>query len=124
MSISIENKLEQLFAKSTSRLYAKGDIIVCADRDPEGVMLIDSGIVEQYDLTSAGNKLVVNRFKPKAFFPMSWAINRTPNPYFYSAATSVSVRYVAADTVMSFIKQNPDVALDLLSRVYSGTDGI
>lgn len=124
MNESTDSKLRRLFANSATRLYAKGDIIICAGHDPEGVMLIEDGIVEQYDLTPAGNRLVINRFKPKAFFPMSWAINKTPNDYYFAAATSVSVRYTAADKVTDFIMYNPDVAYDLLRRVFSGTDGI
>ncbi len=124
MDISTDVKLEQLFANSPARLYTKGDIIICADHDPESVMLIEKGIVEQYDLTPAGNKMVVNRFKPKAFFPMSWAINKMPNRYFFSATTNVTIRYVSADKAVEFIKHNPDVAFDLLRRVFSGADGM
>lgn len=124
MSVATNTKLEKLFAGAPSRLYAPGNTIVCAGRDPDGVMLIDSGIVEQYDVTAAGNKVVVNRFRPGAFFPMSWALNRTPNEYFFGAADSVTVRYVPAEKVVRFLRQNPDMALDLLSRVFRGTDGM
>ena len=124
MDLLIQTKLEKLFANASTRLYAKGDTITLAGHDPEGVMLIDSGDVEQYDLTSAGEKIIINRFKPKAFFPMSWAINKTPNTYFYSATSNVTIRCLPADTVIEFIKHNPDVMFDLLSRVYKGTDGI
>ena len=124
MDTSTDAKLSQLFADSSARLYAKGDIIICAGHEPEGIMLIEQGVVEQYDLTPAGNKIVINRFKPQAFFPMSWAINKTPNIYFYSATTSVRLRFIHADKATDFIRHNSDVAYDLLRRVYSGTDGI
>jgi CRP-like cAMP-binding protein len=55
---------------------------------------------------------------------MSWAINRTTNKFFYSAASEVTVRMGDPAEVVVFLKENPDVMLDLLSRVYKGTDGL
>src|SRR5581483_573042 len=59
-----------------------------------------------------------------AFFPMSWAINRTPNNYFYKTETETRVHIVPADDALAFLKTNPDVMLDLLSRIYRGMDGL
>jgi CRP-like cAMP-binding protein len=55
---------------------------------------------------------------------MAWAINRSPNQYFFEAATDVVVCQAPPDDVVAFLHQEPDVLFDLLSRVYRGTDGI
>lgn len=89
MDQSILNKLHKHFEKYELKNYAKGDVLTFANHEPEGISLLVSGLVEQYDITHEGNKLAVNLFKPPAFFPMSWAINKTPNTYFYSALTEV-----------------------------------
>lgn len=124
MDLSTDAQLEQLFVNSKTQLYGKGDIIVFADRDPKGVMLIEDGVVEQYYLTSTGNKIVLDTFKLNDLFPMSWAINKMSNAYFYGAATSVSIRYISVDRVTDYIKHNPDVAYSLLGHVYKGADRI
>lgn len=120
----ITEKVEALFAEADERTYVKGDILTFADQDPEGIFLLLEGVVEQYDITPDGNKITVNMFKPSSFFPMSWAINRTPNVYFYAALTDVRVRRAHPDKVVAFLRDNPDVLFDLLSRVYKGTDAL
>ncbi len=124
MDQSIVDKLHKHFEKYELKSYAKGDVLTFANHEPEGVSLLVSGLVEQYDITPEGNKLAVNLFKPPAFFPMSWAINKTPNTYFYSALTDVKLRRADADEMVAFLKDNPDVLFDLLSRVYKGTDAL
>lgn len=121
---TVTEKIAALFAESRVYSYGRGDSIVFAHQDPEGVMLLIEGTIEQYDLTPEGNKVVVNIFKPGAFFPMSWAINKTPNVYFFAALTDVKVKRANPDVVARFLQDNPDVLFDLLSRVYKGTDGL
>lgn len=120
----IQEKLTTFFAGSDERTYRKGDIVTFANQDPDGVLFLLDGVVEQYDLTPDGNKVIVNIFKPLSFFPMSWAINKTPNVYFFAALTDVRLKRAHPDKVALFLQQNPDVMFDLLSRVYIGTDGL
>lgn len=120
----VASKLADFFATSDERVYQKGDTIIFANQDPEGVLYLLDGVVEQYDVTPEGNKITVNMFKPYSFFPMSWAINKTPNTYFYAALTEVKIKRAHPDKVAKFLQENPDVLFDLLSRVYKGTDGL
>ena len=124
MNQAILDKLSKHFGHGISKTYPKGKIITLAGQDPEGVSFLLEGIVEQYDITSEGNKVTVNIFKPPAFFPMSWAINKTPNSYFFEAVTEVKLKQHDADKTVEFLKTNPDVMFDLLSRVYKGTDAL
>lgn len=120
----VEEKIQNFFADGIVKKYAKGQIITMAGESPGRVTLLVYGVVEQYDITPEGNKVIVNLFKPPAFFPMSWAINRTPNEYIFSAVTAVTLRSVDADSAVEFLKSNPDVMFDLLSRVYKGADAL
>lgn len=124
MNQQIIDKLTKHFSKSELKKYTKGTVITLADQEPQGISLLVSGLVEQYDITPEGNKLTVNVYKPPAFFPMSWAINKTPNAYFFSALTDVKLKQADADETVAFLKDNPDVMFDLLSRVYKGTDAL
>ena len=80
--------------------------------------------MRQYDITDKGLEVVVNVFKESAFFPMMWAINNTPNQYFYEVSAESSTRKAPTNEVIEFLKANSDVTYDLLSRVYSGTEGL
>ncbi|HTH72747.1 MAG TPA: Crp/Fnr family transcriptional regulator [Candidatus Pristimantibacillus sp.] len=120
----IEQKVHQFFLKYPEKRFSKKEIVVHAGEEPRGVFYMVSGRVNQYDITAAGVETVVNTYKAPAFFPMSWAINRTPNDYFFESATDVVARIAPAGDVVAFVKSEPEVLLDLLSRVYRGTDGL
>lgn len=105
-------------------MYKKGELLIRADDNPQGVFYLTKGYVKQYAISKKGDELVINVFKPVAFFPMSWAINETPNEYFYEAMTDVEVWRAPREDVVTFIKGNPDILYDLMSRVYKGVDGI
>lgn len=122
--MDIAEKVREFFAAYPKIEFAKGQIVVHAGEEPEGVLYLVEGRVNQYDIAANGNEVVVNVFKPPAFFPMSWAINRTPNQYFLKAATRVVAHRAPADEAVAFLRREPEVAFDLLSRVYRGTDGL
>lgn len=124
MDSAVARKVEKHFSKFPKRSYPKGQILVFADEDPEHVFYITKGRVRKYDVSYRGDEVVVNVFKPPAFFPMSWAINRAPNKYFYKTETDTELHVVPADDALKFIKDNPDVAFDLLSRIYRGMEGL
>ena len=120
----VKEKIEKFFKAYPPSRFDKGYILIYAGYDPPGIFYIISGQVREYDVSENGDEIVVNVFKPPAFFPMSWAINKTPNQYFFEAASTITVRQAPAEEVVAFIKLNPDVMFDLLSRLYSGTDGL
>lgn len=120
----VAKKLSDFFKRYPVRSYKKGQILIHADDSPECVFSLVSGKVKQYFLTYRGEEAVINVYKPPAFFPMSYAINLTPNEYFYEADSDLELRKVPFDDVIKFVKDNPDVLYDLMSRLYLGTDGL
>lgn len=124
MDTKISKKVQQFFLQYKLQTFDKGRIFIYAGDQPPGVFYLESGQVREYGIAASGEELVVNVFKPKAFFPMSWALNKTPNIYFYEAASAATLRMAPAEAAVEFIKSNSDVMLDLLSRVFRGTDGL
>ncbi len=120
----VEEKVLAFFSKYKNQKYKKGELLIRADDQPQGIFYLMNGNVKVYAISKKGDELVVNLFKPKAFFPMSWAINDTPNTYFYEAVTDLELYRCPKDDTLDFIKNNPDVLFDLLSRVYLGTEGL
>lgn len=124
MNVVISQKLDSFFTAYKHLSYKKGEILIRADDNPSGISYIKQGYVKQYAISKKGDELVVNIFKPGSFFPMSWAINQTPNSYFFEAMTEIEVWRCPREKIIVFLKDNPDVLFDLLSRVYKGTDGL
>lgn len=124
MNEEVTSKLSSFFEKYPLRSYKKGQILIHAGDDPGYILSMAEGKVKQYDLTDKGEEIVVNSFKPPAFFPLSVAINHTPNEYFFEAETNVKLRKAPSNDVTVFLQENPDVLYDLLARVYRGVDGL
>ena len=124
MDALVSNKIEKFFAGYRIRKYAKGQVLILNGDGAEYVFNLVVGRVKQYDVTYRGDEVILNTFKPPAFFPMSLAINKTDNPYIYEAEVDVQVRQAPSEDVIAFLKSNPDVLFDLLSRVYMGVDGL
>ncbi|MBP9718914.1 MAG: Crp/Fnr family transcriptional regulator [Candidatus Levybacteria bacterium] len=124
MNQIISEKIDIFFTQYKKYSYKKGEILIRAGDNPSGIFYFKKGYVKQYAISQRGEEVVVNVFKPIAFFPMSWAMNETPNEYFFEVITDIEVWKAPREEVIAFIKDNPDVLYDLMRRVYKGTDGI
>lgn len=124
MNTDIAGKIDGFFAAYPVRKYARGQVLVLSGDEPDKVYQLLSGTVKQYDVTYRGDEIVLNRFRPPAFFPMSFALNGGVSQYIFEAETAIELRTCPSAAVVEFLRANPDVLLDLLSRVYRGTDAL
>ena len=62
-------------------------------------------------------ELTLNILQPIAYFPMVWAINSTPNIYYYEALTAIEVGRAPKQQVLDFIEDKPALILDLMSEM-------
>ncbi|MEK7092210.1 MAG: Crp/Fnr family transcriptional regulator [Patescibacteria group bacterium] len=124
MNKTVSKKIESFFVRYKHQTYKKGEILIRADEYPSGVFYLKEGVVKEYAISKKGEEVVVNIFKPGSFFPMSWAINSTPNNFYFEAVSRVEAWKAPKEPVLEFIKSNPDVLYDLTSRVYKGIDDV
>jgi CRP-like cAMP-binding protein len=124
MSDEVSKKIDQFFSGYGKKKYQKGQILIFAGDNPGCIYHLIRGKVKQYDVTKRGDEIILNVFKPPAFFPMSLAINSVPNPYIFEAETDTELHQVPAEEAVTFLRDNPDVMFDLLSRLYRGMDGV
>lgn len=122
--MDIQRKVAAFFEPYPKRSFDKHQLLVQAEEPIEVVFYLLSGRVSQYDVAPNGNEVVVNIFKPGAFFPMSSAINDTPNHYFFEASLPTTARVAPKADAVAFLKSEPEVMFDLLARVYRGVDGV
>lgn len=124
MTTEVAQKIQDFFENYPIRKFSKGQILIYAGDNPPAIQYLVSGKVQQYDISYRGDEVVVNIYQPPAFFPMSWAVNKTPNRYFFQTVTETEIRQAPPEDVLQFLMDNPDVMLDLLSRLYSGMEGL
>lgn len=110
-------ELESFYRNFKTRLYKKGEMLIRADDDPQGIFCLTKGYVRQYTISKTGFELSLHILKPISYFPMVWAINGTPNVYFFEALTPVEVWRAPKDQVVNFIKDKPSVIFELMSEL-------
>src|SRR5581483_2022056 len=123
-TMTVAEKIDQFFAQYPQQRYLSGDFLIRAEEAPPGIFYLKSGQARQFFLTSSGEEVVVNIFKSPSFLPMSWAINKTPNDYYFQVAAPSKIHLAPVEEVLAFVRANPDVLFDLMARVYRGTDGL
>ncbi len=117
--------MQRFFAEGTEKRLAKGEILLIPQESATApISYLVEGRVIQYDIDDEGNKAVLNMFKPGAFFPLPIAVNKSPVLHFFEAATPVVVKQMSSADVEKFLRREPDVAYDVLSRMYRGLEGV
>ena len=110
-------ELKNFYKQFPIRYYKKGEMLIRADDDPQGIFYLTKGYARQYTISKTGFELTLHILKPDSYFPMVWAINGTPNVYFFEALTTVEVRRAPRDQVVNFIKDKPSVIFALISEL-------
>lgn len=121
---SIEEQVASFFETFPKKTYKKEEILIHAQDIPQSIFYLKKGVVKEYFLSQKGEEVVINIFKPGAFFPMSFAMNKMPTTFSFEAETVVEAYQVPSEVALDFVKKNPEVLYDLLRRVFLGTDGL
>lgn len=117
MNTNKTKEFELFYKQFTIRNYKKGEMLIRADDDPQGIFCLTKGYVRQYTISKTGFELSLHILKPISYFPMVWAINGTPNVYFFEALTPVEVGRAPRDQVVNFIKDKPTIIFELMSEL-------
>ncbi|TAH31625.1 Crp/Fnr family transcriptional regulator [Candidatus Saccharibacteria bacterium] len=124
MTPAIHQTVDTFFAAYPLRHLERGRTLFWPDEPIPGVAHVEEGSVGQYHIGPDGQKVLLNTFKPPAFFPVWATLGETKSPYFFDTLEPLVYRLAPHDAVLGFLKQNPEVTLNLLARVYRGTDGL
>ncbi|NCU38622.1 Crp/Fnr family transcriptional regulator, partial [Candidatus Saccharibacteria bacterium] len=116
--------IDDFFSSYPERHVAKGQILIHAGDDPPGVFYVASGQIKQYAITDSGAEIIVKIYKESAIVPLSWAVNRTRNNYFYECFSDVIIRKAPVSEVEEFLRNNPDFVFDLLKRAYASIEDL
>lgn len=117
MIINKTKEFEEFYQQFVTRKYKKGEMLIRSDDDPQGIFCLTKGYVRQYTIAKNGSELSLHILKPISYFPMVWAINGTPNLYYFEALTSVEVGRAPREQVVNFIKDKPVIIFELMSEL-------
>ena len=117
MNTDKTREFETFYKHFIVRHYKKGEVLIRADDDPQGIFCLKKGYVRQYTISKTGLELTLHILRPISYFPMVWAINGTPNVYYFEALTAVEVERAPREDVVNFIKDKHTIIFDLLSEL-------
>lgn len=111
------HKLDLYFSKFKPLHYKKGEVVLRAGDQPQGIFYLKSGYVRVYSFSKSGEELTLIIFKPGDIFPVSWAINNAPSGYFAESMTEASLWRVPREQFLEFVEDRPEILLELTSRM-------
>ena len=117
MNTDKTKEFETFYKQFSIRHYKKGEMLIRADDNPQGIFCLTKGYVRQYTISRTGFELTLHILRPISYFPMIWAVNGTPNVYYFEALTEVEVGRAPREQVVNFIKDKPTIIFELLSEL-------
>lgn len=88
-----------------------------AGEAPQGVFYIKKGFVKLYSVSEGGEDFTLIIFRPGDIFPVSWAFADIRSNYFLEALTRIEIWRVQKLRFIAFVKENPDVLLEILNKM-------
>lgn len=116
--------IEAFFSRYPVKKYKKGHILILAGERTDYAYYLVEGKMKVYDVTYRGDEITINTFRPPAFFPISLILNESVTRYIYEADTDITIQQAPREAAMSFLSENHDVVLDLLSYLYATLDDV
>lgn len=110
-------EFETFYNQFAIRQYKKGEVLIRADDDPQGIIELSKGYVRQYVISEKGYEFTHQILQPISYLPMEWAINGTPNVHYYEALTDTEVKRAPREQVIDFIKDRPSLLFTLVSEL-------
>lgn len=116
-------EVDQFFNHYPERTFDKGSIVMHPG-DGEKAYYLIKGSVIQYDISEAGDKLIVNTYKEGAFISLLGILCETPVDFFFEARDAVTARVAPSKDVAAFLRDHPGVVYETLERLVRGSDGL
>lgn len=111
------NQLIAFFHKGHKRVYKKGEIILYAGDEPQGVYLIENGLVKIYALSRQGTEHIHLFYSDGDVFPLIWIYTTAVRNVHYEAMKETTVWLVPKKDFKKFVATDPEVADRLLDKV-------
>lgn len=111
-------KLQDFFARRKGFRYKKGETILRSGDLPQGALFLKSGYARLESISKEGKELTLVIYRPGEFFPVVWIFfGQKPSIYDLEALTDCEVVRVMREEFLDFMKQNPDVLLDVTRHI-------
>jgi CRP/FNR family transcriptional regulator len=119
----MKSRLIHFFSKYQKVVLPKNKDILTPDQEITSIYYIKNGFLRSYLINEDGNETTLNIYKSGSYLPLSLALTRKVNPYFYQSMTPMTVYKAPFKEVIKFIKNDEELLYDLVKRLSSGIEG-
>jgi CRP-like cAMP-binding protein len=113
----MDDMLHELKPLGTFRTIAKDGNVLFQGEIPRHVMLVRSGIIRAYTITSGGEERTVSLHGDGDILPLTWALGTTNNSlFYYEAVTDCRVLQVSKSVFVSYLDEKPERTRAMLGQ--------
>lgn len=113
----MDDLLHELKPVGTFKTVAKGGNVLFQGEIPRSVMMVRSGIVRAYTITSTGEERTVSLHGDGELLPLSWALGSTNNSlFYYEAVTDCRLFQVPKAAFTTFLAAKPERSAAMLKQ--------
>jgi CRP-like cAMP-binding protein len=109
--------ITDFFNSGTAVRFTKGELILQAGKEPQGVYMLASGHVKSYSISSAGEEYIHIIFGPGEVFPLIWALKNVHRDVFYEALDDVRLLRICRSALAEAVNNNTAIASGMLDVV-------
>jgi len=124
LSETSQEKLKHFFSRYKLLQHGKRELILQAKDSTTSVFFILSGYIRVYKILEQGEELTLSILKPKEFFPMTFRIFESANPYFLEAITELTYFSAPKKAFLEFMKEEPQLYIELTAGLLVRLDGV
>jgi len=122
---SLPSDLSQLILqKATARNCRRGETIFVQGEVAENLYVVLDGWVKLFRITPTGAEAVVGVFTKGRSFGEAVALQHAPYPVTAESVTDVRLLVLRAGIISSVMRERPEVALGILSSVFTHLHGL
>lgn len=113
----MEELLHELKPVGTFKTISKGGNVLFQGEIPRSVMMVRSGIVRAYTITSTGEERTVSLHGDGELIPLTWVLGSTNNSlFYYEAVTDCRIFQVPKASFNGFLAAKPERTASLLRQ--------
>jgi CRP/FNR family transcriptional regulator len=110
----ISSNIRKLFEKGQPLTFAKGEIIIGNDNEPNGIYYISTGYVKVYSINDNGSESLHIIYGLGELFPLVWAyLDIEGVDLYYEAMSDTSVWRLSKGWFREYIKSSHEICYDM-----------
>jgi len=117
-------KVADFFGTYPQVKLKRNEVILSAGDEITSIYYIKEGLVRQTVISPFGEVFTIHLYRAGAFFPLVYTMGKFSNNYYFDTFTPAVLYRAPVEDVIKFVRTEPDVLLNLVSRLSSGLGGI